>query len=331
MKRRSHVTFILDYIEPNIELPYKLSDSHILRKATIEEIKVIKNRLNRFQVMNDTTEFLSKINLAEIYQYKIEQNVRNEIIYTEIENREDWKYFVVETIGKSISFSEITEAFYLSKKMFNACLSFIINLESQKSNNGKGFDTEIFNFYTNLQHKTSYFDSISKIVKIIDEEVCNEISSILGSIQKNRSHDNINDVLFSLREIHFGNFHSKTRILHYFTLWEQLLAHKPRGDGDSINKQLSNKIILLNNRSEDYKISISEILDSEIDIKKLIGKLYSIRSSVIHTGKLNLNAKENSIFKNKLELVEQCLVVITRLIIIKALEEPELIKDLKEC
>lgn len=124
--------------------------------------------------------------------------------------------------------------------------------------------------------------------------------------------------------------YSRMLTLSFFSIIESLITHKPRSAEtlDSINHQIKNKINLLSKRFDlpvDHKMYFGEI-----DFLNLLGRLYALRSDIAHGQSYTFSAGNYQILKS-LENTNSFLDEIVREIIKLAIDDPELIKDIKAC
>jgi hypothetical protein len=122
---------------------------------------------------------------------------------------------------------------------------------------------------------------------------------------------------------------SSLRFLGLFAILESLLTHPPKhGDPhDSITRQVTNKMALLNRR-------LARPLDYEHYFKSLKReniwpKLYDLRSSFAHGVRFDFASKFQAL--GTLDNAFRFVGVATRAVMRRALEEPHLLADLKEC
>ncbi len=171
----------------------------------------------------------------------------------------------------------------------------------------------------------------------IDESFIEELKSI-ETIFRNYLSNTKNPVEFkktlddfiSLKEI---SIESPFRFLCYFSILESLLTHSKQKSlpNTTIAFQLQTKLNLLNNR---FKSPINfrnyfQVPDT-VNFELIIEKLYHYRSDIAH-GNVSDFDKDLSILKGKENAALKFIHEVTRNVILQALKEPDLIKDLKNC
>jgi hypothetical protein len=122
----------------------------------------------------------------------------------------------------------------------------------------------------------------------------------------------------SLRDISNG---SDLVIVGLFAIIESLITHAPRSSEslDSINHQITNKIILLRKRFSRDVLPKAYFMDATED--KIWKKLYSYRSAVAHGTPVNFDG-DHQILKDRITVIKFLQDNIKELIIL-GLKEPE--------
>jgi hypothetical protein len=121
---------------------------------------------------------------------------------------------------------------------------------------------------------------------------------------------------------------SALQILGYFAVLESILTHAPNPDDryDSITRQIKQKLALLNKRSRpplDYSAF------SGLSHDKVWSKMYAYRSAIAHGATPNFVGELSALGK-----AENANVLISEAVmktICQALEEPQLLADLRNC
>lgn len=172
---------------------------------------------------------------------------------------------------------------------------------------------------------------------IIDRSFIEELNSIESTFKSYLSNTK-NPVEFkktlddfiSLKEI---SIESPFRFLCYFSILESLLTHSKQksSSNTTIAFQLQTKLNLLNNR---FKSSINfrnyfKVPDT-VNFELIIEKLYHYRSDIAHGNASDFD-KDLFILKGKENAALKFIHEVTRNVILQALKEPDLIKDLKNC
>ena len=172
---------------------------------------------------------------------------------------------------------------------------------------------------------------------IIDRSYIEELNLIENTFQSYLSHTKnptefkktIEDFI-SLKEI---SIESPFRFLCYFSILESLLTHSKQrlSSNTTIAFQLQTKLNLINNRLRtpiDF-LSYFKVPDT-VNFELIIEKLYHYRSDIAH-GNVSDFDKDLFILKGKENSALRFIHEVTRNVILQALLEPDLIKDLKSC
>ncbi len=163
-------------------------------------------------------------------------------------------------------------------------------------------------------------ENLSLVLENVSAGISSEVASI---IQIFLSLDNLPDS-------------APLKILGYFSVIEGLLSHSPQPHDrvDSIQRQLIRNINLLNNRLKKIGRAIDFTAFGEAKIEKVLGKFYGYRSAVAHggtvEGALADIAKITAGSSKKGQLwVHDWVRNLTKKLVLAALVEPELVRDLK--
>lgn len=124
--------------------------------------------------------------------------------------------------------------------------------------------------------------------------------------------------------------HHRLYSLGLFTVLEALITHAPgeRETGDSVSRQLSTKMPLLEQRID---ISLDQTtFGNAMTSKNLWSKLYKFRSKLAHGGNLDFASGDLAALKSS-DAANEFLRILLKALIRGALKEPRLYQDLKEC
>lgn len=145
----------------------------------------------------------------------------------------------------------------------------------------------------------------------------------------NTRHQFIYQAAKLLSELRRLSDYSRFQTIGLFAVLESLVVHKPRLEEslDSISHQLQGKMRLIANRISSVNHLTRTLGDpSEAKLWRL---LYTYRSAIAHGQPVEFNGKLASLKSN--QEVSEFLWAFTQKAILFALEEPQLIADLKEC
>ncbi|MBD2510438.1 hypothetical protein H6G91_24700 [Nostoc muscorum FACHB-395] len=184
----------------------------------------------------------------------------------------------------------------------------------------------------NPTYTFNYFNAMNSglsLTQSIDDTILQDIGSIYLDYKQldETKYPDIKQAVNMLDELKNIPHNSKFKILGLFTIIEFLITHKPIDTGDSITRQVTNKINLLSKRfSNQLDYSQFFVNTSESAIWK---KLYAYRSNIAHGSQPDfakelLVLKDDSTAKNFLKLV-------VKMLLRHSLIEPQLYTDLKEC
>ena len=306
----SGFTFFLNQIEFNFRTPFEFIPHYFIRRANVSESGIIRKSFSNN--LGDKFE--------DYYKYEITKNEDNKFTL-KLNDPSKWRYWIIEyKEGNNSEIHNIQLAFLLSETNLKLDATFFF-----EDGQGRGCIAP-------SGVAINYYDNPFKNLEIIkvDKENILKVRSIYKLIKKFEDNDWDNKRLRSFKEIESIKWTSPLRLLAYFIIWELLLAHKPdsKDPGDSITRQLKNKINLVNNRMSE-KINFSGLIAEEIKLDTIIKKLYSLRSQIVHGD--NPDYRRSLSILRGIENAESILREITRKLLIHSLKEPELFRDLKNC
>jgi hypothetical protein len=300
----------INQLEFTFDTPYEIVPNHFIRKATHKEADFFQRKINR----------LCSLHPADlIIDYNVSLEIENNYIKTI--NNESWRYWIVEHRGNGDDAIDLRFAFLLSK------LNLKLELRTQSNSGGFELSPDISNIYNTFQ---SIFNITKNFIKPITKEELEEVRQIYEIIKQDPNYNVLWGTKKNYRDIDSIPFFSNLRPLSFFIIWELLLAHKPdaKDPSDSITRQLKSKINLVNNRMT-QKIDLKVLCGESTKFDTVISKLYSYRSAIIHGDKPDF--KKDLIILKDFYTTELILREITRKLIIQAMIEPQLFKDLKDC
>ncbi|MGA8332438.1 MAG: hypothetical protein WB777_24610 [Mycobacterium sp.] len=132
--------------------------------------------------------------------------------------------------------------------------------------------------------------------------------------------------------------HSTQKFLAYFGIIESLLTHAPKPNDlvDSLTRQLTRNIVLLNNRLPDHrKLQLDTF--GGVKPENVVKKLYAYRSAAAHGGDtrddvgwFEQNRPPSSLETNPMKLeIHLFARGMAKRLLIAAMREPQLVQDLK--
>lgn len=309
----SSFVFILSFIDFEGDLPFEIIPNHFLQKANADQIIKIKSLLN-----------LLSPDPNDKYPYEYNSNkVSNEDNTSSQYRREhlpqnEWRYWVISFKGYNTEIHNLQYAASLLKDELE--LGFIVIDQEY----GGGFiwnNYVLLNFYYKYPRIRVIKLSNSDLQKIGDnytliKKIDTEWAYLTRAFQR-----------FNALK-HLPN-KSELMVIGLFLIIESLVTHNPNAgeSGDSLKHQIKTKMPLLGKRFErslDYKSFFGNA-----KIETIWSKLYDYRSEIVHGEQAVMDSKF-SILKDH-ENIISFLHESVKLLLLSALKEPTLLRDLKEC
>ena len=237
----------------------------------------------------------------------------------------DWRYYVISFSGSNVGISLLEKAFALLERgprvgftvtqsgQLRALSLHVGRLFRDSQENKTALSMNCPELYTLVLDKADA-SMISKLTRRLLEQPPNgvDVSRVAQKMLDLRSLDVDTDMAF----------------LGYFTILESLLVHKPdpKDPTDSITRQVKKKVALLDNR---WLPKIDYSTFSGIRPEGVWGKMYELRSVLAHGDVPNFKGSLKSLgdFRN----AQSLLISTVRSIARYALDEPQLVLDLREC
>jgi hypothetical protein len=275
--------------------------------------------------------FLDYFNINR-YEYDPKPNPNGEYTFHPLEKKE-WNYWVIEH-SKSQMDKKLHLVLGLSQidltVLFDGVYNGVTSMDGKEVPAIDDKKLTTVHFFLNTRNQIDK----KKKMKNEDIEEIREIHSLLTTFYKHREKDAfINKALDDFIKLQELSEQSPFKILDYFSILELLLTtYKPKVSHDSsLNNQLQKKINLLNNQLKN-KIDFTNFFKGPDTntIETIIDKLYQYRNDIAHGNKSDFE-NELKILKNKKDNISEFLRTLLKKILIHAIKEPQLIKDLKEC
>lgn len=291
---------------------YTLAPGHELRRATSEEISVIKNLIEK----RSPTSQMSYMHLWEC-QWPLPGGK------IELLPQEEWRYFVIAFRGSNHTLAELESAFDLAPLELEVGFRYLhFGSGGQPSPGTIWQPGRFFHVLENAFWDNSFF------IEVSSDDIAT-IRAIHGQLQQNNDQLlNTKHLVAQLSQLKNLPHNSPLRFLGYFAALESLLTHapKPSDPYDSITRQVKKKVSLLDHRwsrALDYSSFGGTAPDT------IWTKMYDYRSLVAHgavpefTGKLAALGNHEATLK----LIKETVKAVIR----QALTEPRLLLDLREC
>jgi hypothetical protein len=322
--RPKSLIFLGDLIDTDGQNVVQLFDDYTLKQANKTQVCYIKNYIDAY------TKILS-FNINR-YEYEAKPNKKGGHYYHPLEKK-DWNYWVVEhsKVQMDKNFSTV-----LGLSQLDLTVLFQGIYSGVRTNMGKevagimGRELTTVNFF----HDTRLHKNEKKKITNDDKKEIKQIYSLIASYDNCRNqYDFIDKALGDFLRLWDISKQSPFKVLGYFSILELLLTkYRPRtANESSLCSQLKKKINLLNNQFEN-KIDITKYFNGPDTntIETIIGKLYQYRNDIAHGNKSDFE-NELQILKDKKDNISDFLRTLLKKVLIHAISEPQLIRDLKEC
>jgi len=170
---------------------------------------------------------------------------------------------------------------------------------------------------------------LSDLIKAVTKSDAEEVRQNYLKLAEHDKHtldlDKVFKLVFELMDL--PRF-SPLQILGYFAVLESILTHAPNPDDryDSITRQIKQKLALLNRR---WRPPLDYSAFSGLSHDKVWSKMYAYRSAIAHGATPNFVGELSALGKaeNSNVLISEAV----RKTICQALEEPQLLADLRNC
>lgn len=302
--------FILNPLELSCELPIEVIPNHFLQKANEEQIDLIKSRLAGFNT----------IELMEFhYQYDKVPAGGTGHTFKSISS-EKWRYWVIAFTGANHEIGDLDIAAALLRDDFRLGFTFIY----WEGHYVFGLNPEfVFNYFNKR------LIGPDKIV-VLGEETIKELGQLYTLLKQRKTE--WPDHYRTAQRFHYLKAlpeHSEFAVIGYFSVIESMITHAPKLSEpmDSLTHQMKTKFSLLAKRFH-RPLDYNEFFGT-LDGDKVWGKLYSYRSKIAH-GEAPDFTSDFKLLKSSANAIN-FLRESSKLLIICALNEPQLISDLKRC
>jgi len=287
---------------------FEVIEGHVLRRANRLEMEVIRWAMDK---MPSPQQFM--VNYWETTRPS--EGPSRSLPETE------WRYYVIEFRGANSMISIIENAFDLTVELH---LGFT---EMHHDGGGRGRLTSPYRIFQTLNQarleKNDFFIKLENQDLVMIKCVCRQI------LEHNHAVLDLNRPLMDLDQLHWLPSISPLRFLGYFALLESMLTHSPKKNDpyDSITRQVRSKLALLNNR---WTIPLDYSAFSDTNHDTIWNKMYDYRSQLAHGGRPDFKHRELIALRDAstaFKLLKQT----TKNVLRQALEEPQLLADLKNC
>lgn len=291
-----------------------LFDDYKFKKPTEEQLFFIRDKLNSYL---NTTWF--KVNFFE--NKLVNKNKESSIIPIP---KKEWNYWIIEH-----SQEQMSKIFPLVLGLSKLDLTVVfegVNIGIYGSLMKSPLVT--INFFYDSRHRLEEKNISEDEIKQI-----RQLNALITAFKSLNGYDFIDKALDDFLRLKEISEASPFKILGYFSIFEHLLTTNEAKNvrENSLKHQLAKKLNLLNNLIAE-KIDINQYFKGSDTntFETIIEKLYQYRNDIAHGNRSDFE-KDLKIFKNQKKEILVFLHHLLRLILIKALKEPQLIEDLKKC
>jgi len=290
-------------------------------KNNFTSFKNLSNKNNHWEYSNPNhTEAEQDIDLFEIEDVDFQVQQENQVLNN----------FYVITFQKDINFKNLELSMLLAQNemhlifMYKKIYDFLFS---------KYIDSISYNdnlWFTIFLNNSKLFNRV-QINETTIEEVRFIYETINNFYKRNESFTFITEAIDDYINLQLIPNESKLKILGYFIIIEKLLTHDSSNTDQTIKRQVSRKISLLNKRFLN-PINLVEYFSPNPDTiteNKILEQLYNYRSKLAHG--------ETPDFINSLQILKssdhanKIIKRLIKLVLIQSMHEPQLIKDLKDC
>lgn len=314
--------FLGDILGIDNQSEIHLFDDYTFKKANDFQINIIKNNIEKFEDI-----FHFGMNR---FEHEKKPNNKNGHTYKAL-NKKDWNYYIIEH-----SKIKMDKNLPIVLKLSQLDLTILFEVSYNKSTSGNNLmgiswqQLKLMNFFID-----SRFHNMQ--IKNITNEHQKEIISIWENLKTFNKlidkFDFIDKALNDFLELSNISKESPFRILGYFSIFELLLTtHRYRTpDNSSLNHQLQKKINLLNNQFEN-KIDFKKYFKGPDTntLETIIYKLYQYRNDIAHGNQPDFEGDLTLLRYNR-DNISSFLNDLLKKILTYGIQEPQLLKDLKEC
>ncbi len=310
------ITFIFSNVDfTNVDLPFLISDTMILRAASETEVSKLNKHLE--ETYGVSYKWVKPFNQGSV---EIEENDTKKTRYSENTKSRWW---IIAFDGSNNEVIELAKVALLVSSKLHFGSTFIYSESDQQREQ----PLIIFGPHSSIE---ILITESRKKHSIVNNEELQKLKHYFSYIKFN---DSASEHIKYVLELYSSSssiwIHSGLLTLSLFSIIESLIAHKPRLTEtlDSITHQIKNKLHLLSKRF-DIELNHQEYF-GEINHQNLWSKLYSLRSDIAHGQTYNFSGT-NTCLKS-LENTNIFLDHVVKELIKLSINEPELISDLREC
>ena len=317
---RSGLAFIVSHLAVDGSLPVQLIPDHVFRAATDDEITQIKRTL-QLSIPSDSYSWVPYEGLV-----KAEHRAGSTSFNIEPLPREKWKYWAIAFDGQNGQLHELELVAQLLPFAFDVGFVLFYELPSQQGSL-QGRQTMPMHIVEKYGHPAQSQTNAESVTS-------EQIASIGTWFDLYRAMPGE----YEFVKIAIANFADLRRVpktsdlvvVGLFSIIESLITHAPRLTEtlDSINHQITNKIVLLRKRYGRPVVPSAYFLHAaEESIWK---KLYSYRSSVAHGTPVSIEKTALQVLRDR-DTVIRFLQDNVKELLLLGMREPGFLFDLRRC
>jgi hypothetical protein len=281
---------------------FTLASGHELRRASSEEIAVIKATVQPYMVFS-----------VMPWEERVGAGGSSEPL-----PEADWRYHVISFQGNNQTLVEIEEACNLAPLEIK--IGFVI-LRSPGQHGLIMHAGRLFQMLDRALWTIVFFDVCASDVEAIRSIHCQLLQHDARLVDVRR-------LVRHLQDLGAVPSYSPLQFLGYFAVLEALLTHlpKPTDPYDSITRQIKRKVALLDHRCQPH---IDYGAFGGANVETIWSRMYEYRSGLAHGGAPTFDHELQVLGSHDkaLQLVKQTVKSVIR----QALIEPQLVADLKDC
>lgn len=304
--------FVMNVWHLKDQASHTLAPGHELRRATHEEVEVIEQTLQRFASRP-----------LDPYMNLWKRRWPHPGGAIELLPEAEWRYFVIAFRGSHATMAELRTAFDIAPVELEVGFTVVNSIEGDNIASAVIWNEErLFHVLADARYSDSFFVDVSR----------SNVELIATIHSSFKGHDNnlidIKHLAGQLSQLKGLPHRSPLRFLGYFAILESLLTHapKPTDPYDSITRQVKKKVALLDRR---WDKALDYTSFGGATPETIWSKMYTYRSLVAHGGTTTFTGELEALgnHDNALKLVKETVKSVIRY----ALDDPQLLLDLREC
>ena len=298
--------------------PYNLDSDLVIRRAAPNEIETLQTLVI---LANQSPPIIPTRNPYETSVY-CQGVIENQTSFSKIElSADQWKYHVIGFTGSNSRVHDFINASMLTCSRLE--LGPTVLSMTDINDLTLFFDIALSRLWKEMSNSDDPFVTLNK--ESLDDllYVYKKLSDLEEDIV------GLKNAMRQFAQLDEIPKDSPLRFLGYMSILESMLSHAPKQTDpyDSLTRQIRQKMLLIGRRS---CLPIPyEKLDQNTDPRTLWTRLYEYRSKIAHGGTVDFSGKLQCLRNSSaaLDFILYTTVAVMR----QALEEPELIADLKAC